>query len=631
MNPNRYLRIVLSAVAGGLLLLGLLLWLADAPATVSADPGTLFASPSGSGDCSQFNPCTLQTALDNAVGGDVIYLAAGTYTGTGGAVITLTKSITLYGGWDGTATTPPVRDPENHRTVLDGEGQRRVIYILGNISPTIDGLVIARGNATSAPVNAGYGGGIYSWGGASPIIANNLITDNVARTGAVGNGGGICIVSPAGTAVITDNRVISNVASLANSGSGGGIYLLNAPGAQVVNNIVLSNTAAITDVQSGYGGGIGVSNSDGAVLRGNRLEHNVANAEGRGYGGGIYLGGSVPVTVTGNVVLSNTASLTGGLGYGGGVAILGNNGAVLTDNRIEHNVAQGGPAATFGSRGGGIYCFLSDDMVVRDNLIRHNTTSVPANGSGGGIDLWGCDWVTVARNTIQGNFGSTGGNGYGGGLHAYASQGLLIEANRIISNTASTSPWGWGGGLYLSRKTTFTMTNDIVAANHASWEGGGMAFETSATEPVTGTLAHNTFAANNRGSGDGRIAIYLNDPHITLVLTNNLIYSHTYGVYAVTGSTATLYNTLFYSNSASDTGGTGLLTNTDPITGQDPLLDADYHLQDGSPAIDAGVPLPWLTTDVDGDPRPDGSGYDIGADEFRLHKIYLPLVVRNFP
>ncbi|RMF27033.1 MAG: hypothetical protein D6759_18450, partial [Chloroflexi bacterium] len=167
------------------------------------------------------------------------------------------------------------------------------------------------------------------------------------------------------------------------------------------------------------------------------------------------------------------------------------------------------------------------------------------------------------------------------------------------------------------------------AENHATSQGGGVAFETSTSQPVTGTLVHNTFAANDRGSGSGRIAVHLNAAYVTLVLTNNLIYSHTYGVYATTGSTATLYSTLFYANSDGDTGGPGSIANTDPITGADPLLDADYHLRAGSPAVDAGVNVPWVTTDIDGDPRPLGAFPDIGADEFRLYEVYLPLVVNH--
>ena len=631
---KRFNRLIFGLVASGLLLVGLFQLLGATVPTARATSATFFVSPNGTGgDCSQSNPCALQTALTRATNGDTIYLARGTYTGSGPAVLTLTKSVTLYGGWNGAPTGPIIRDPEAFPTVLDGEGQRRVVYIAGNITPTLDGLVITRGNASNATDFPGYGGGISSFR-ASPIISHCTITGNVAYMGTAhaGSGGGIHIRAAHGTVVITASRIISNVASLHFSGSGGGISLLDAPKAQVINNVVISNTAALSATR-GYGGGIAVAGtSENALLQGNEVKYNVAIRQGdgtrgtQGYGGGIYVG-SNDVRVSNNVVISNTSIITGGSGNGGGIAVMWGNDVALSNNRVEYNVAQQDAIRIPSNHGGGIYCFSGDNLFIQGNIIQHNTASIPYTGGGGGVYLASCDGATFAGNVVKDNIASHAGNGYGGGFHAYASRGLRLDANRFLSNTASLAPWGRGGGLYFSRRTVFTMTNNIVAANYARREGGGIAFETSTTQPVTGTLVNNTFAANDRGEGNGRIAIHLNDPYVTLVLTNTLIYSHTYGVYAVTDSTVTLYNTLFYANSSGDTGGPGTITNVNAITGQNPLLTANYHLRERSPAIDAGILISWLLTDIDGNSRPIGAGYDIGADEF-TGGLHLPLMMR---
>jgi hypothetical protein len=266
---------------------------------------------------------------------------------------------------------------------------------------------------------------------------------------------------------------------------------------------------------------------------------------------------------------------------------------------------------------------VCDEAVINDNVVRHNTAGQLTIGAAGGMSINSSDGVRVEGNTIEGNLASGAGDWYsGGGLKAYRAQDLLLSGNRVLSNSAM-----YGGGLYLSADTSFTMTNNIVAGNVSLDQGGGLAFSTRVGEPVTGTLLHNTFAANGRGSGEGRSAIHTREPYVSLVLTNNLIYSHTYGVIVVPTSTVRLYNTLVYAND-SDTSGAGELANTDPITGQDPLLDGDHHLQTGSPAIDAGIDA-GVGTDIDGNARPLGDGYDIGADEFAPRHIYLPLVVRN--
>jgi hypothetical protein len=47
----------------------------------------------------------------------------------------------------------------------------------------------------------------------------------------------------------------------------------------------------------------------------------------------------------------------------------------------------------------------------------------------------------------------------------------------------------------------------------------------------------------------------------------------------------------------------------------DPRLDSSYHLLPDSPCIDAGTDM-GITGDFDNNPRPQGSGFDIGAFEF---------------
>ena len=115
---------------------------------VRAAPNVLFVSPSGTGTaCTQAAPCGLQTARALAHTGDTLYVAAGVYAGDGDAVITLTLSLTLYGGWNGAPTGPVVRNPSLWPSTLDGQTQRRCVYIEAGTAPTVDGFTLTRGSA----------------------------------------------------------------------------------------------------------------------------------------------------------------------------------------------------------------------------------------------------------------------------------------------------------------------------------------------------------------------------------------------------------------------------------------------------------------------------------------------------
>src|SRR5208283_3290537 len=55
---------------------------------------------------------------------------------------------------------------------------------------------------------------------------------------------------------------------------------------------------------------------------------------------------------------------------------------------------------------------------------------------------------------------------------------------------------------------------------------------------------------------------------------------------------------------------------TDPKLTSLSLASPNFHLQPGSPAINAGVPIAGLATDFDGVPRPQRSTFDIGAYQY---------------
>jgi len=80
------------------------------------------------------------------------------------------------------------------------------------------------------------------------------------------------------------------------------------------------------------------------------------------------------------------------------------------------------------------------------------------------------------------------------------------------------------------------------------------------------------------------------------------------------GNTATLEGMLWYGN-GSDTGGGGsIFTGTVNVYGDPAFFNpttGNYHLGPGSAAKDVGVDA-GVTTDIDGYPRPQQGGYDIG-------------------
>ncbi len=224
-------------------------------------------------------------------------------------------------------------------------------------------------------------------------------------------------------------------------------------------------------------------------------------------------------------------------------------------------------------------------------------------------------YFTIFLKSLMNNtFFSNSVYGHGGGLAIYGSGEIV--GNLFLGNSA-----GAGSGLYVSGEST--LINNVIAENRSSYsDGSGLYLRRSSHR-----LLHNTIARN---TGNG---VYLDDS--TVWLSNTVLVSQTVGISVTPGSTATLNATMWGSGTwanTTDWGGAGtIITGTVNVWGNPAFAapDAgDYHITPDSAATDAGVDA-GVATDVDGEPRPTGTGYDIGADE--LYYPALKVTKHAFP
>jgi hypothetical protein len=148
------------------------------------------------------------------------------------------------------------------------------------------------------------------------------------------------------------------------------------------------------------------------------------------------------------------------------------------------------------------------------------------------------------------------------------------------------------------------------------------------------TIINNTFAYNGRNGWGGGIGIE-NMQVQNVVIRNNICSQNIYSQMATDPS---ILPELTVDHNLTDGDrdpefefyGVGDLVDVSPSF-VNPLM-GNYHLQAGSPAIDHGSAVAAPGTDFDGQARPYGTGYDIGADEYvpLTNFVYLPIAFRNY-
>jgi fibronectin-binding autotransporter adhesin len=521
-----------------------------------------------SNDCAtNANPCkTIQHAVDQSAAGDAILVAGGVYTG-------LTQHL----------------------------GLPFLVFISITLSiqggyTTTDSFAISDPVANPTILDAERGGYNIFFYGANGDFSNLTIQNGNVPTGF---GGGIFALQ-GNVLTLTHVTVISNTAE-----SGGGI---SADGRVVMRDVtVMSNTAT-----NGGGGALVEAGSVPGVLMldGGVFQNNSVNAF-QSAGAGLEVQGTL--TLSGTQFLSNTV-LHGATGGGGVYA----SGAVtITSGRFRNNDGGGG-------LGGGLYAV--GPLVMSDTQFAGN---VARRGGGAAVQ----NAATLDGGLFQNNIGS---EDIGGGLYAFGA--TVLTGTQFLSNTAAEK----GGGLYA--QDTLVLTGTRFLGNTAS-QGGGV-YHAGGTGRAVNTL----FARNVAGSGLGA-ALYLNSPGSVQILfttiasptvaggsaiqvaggivgiTDTIIASHTIGISQAGGTVYEDYNLLFANTSplsgtvASD----GHSLSGDPGFGA-PFAD-NYHLQPGSAAIDNGINA-GITSDLDGNPRPRGPAFDIGAYEapFMPPVVFIPLI-----
>ncbi len=215
--------------------------------------------------------------------------------------------------------------------------------------------------------------------------------------------------------------------------------------------------------------------------------------------------------------------------------------------------------------------------------------------SGGGGILCYESSPTITNCTIWNNYGGSNG----GGVSFLSYSDATITNCMIIDNRAVK-----GGGIDCYDHSDPTITNCMIIDNYASCGcsgGGGMHLYNSAP-----TITHCTFSLNRATGNGGAIYCRGSDP----VITNCIFWGDTAGdedqeIHLISGIPV-----VTYSDVAGGYEGEGNI-DLDPLF----VGGGNFHLTGESPCVDAGTDA-GIYEDMDGDERPMGSGFDMGADEY---------------
>ena len=315
-------------------------------------------------------------------------------------------------------------------------------------------------------------------------------------------------------------------------------------------------------------------------------------------GGGVYM--TIATLDMENVEISNSvASTIPGRGSGAGIAVFEGYRVYLSDLHVHDN------EANLGAGGGSVGATTG---FLHDSVFENNT----ADERGGGFLVGYSLDFDIVGNTFRNNTVTSTSGGQGGGVWLIANDGGTFERNIITDNQAGRT----GGGVAVTCDDYTTIENNIIADNdliRRNSTGAGIAFIAAFND-----VFHNTIANNTDGAG---VLVTATMPGVgcsgpaDVVATNNIVSGHSVGIETDDMSDITITSTLWWGNTID---AIGMVNETGSVNG-DPAYASpatrDYHiLAETSAAVDAAIDA-GVRVDIDLQDRPQGGGYDIGADE----------------
>ncbi|MFH1726801.1 MAG: choice-of-anchor Q domain-containing protein [Pseudomonadota bacterium] len=277
--------------------------------------------------------------------------------------------------------------------------------------------------------------------------------------------------------------------------------------------------------------------------------------------------------------------------------------------------------------------YYSNDLLIKYNVFRNieqgiSITDKTQSALQDNIVL-GNHSINVLKNNFENTASALQFYGYNPNVSNYFEYSRIIDSNQMIFNEySSNDPYILYRGIFLNlqgpHQHTTAITNNIISGYE---KGISLShFSSTYADFENFYLINNTFANN----GSALYSQYMSNNLSSISMLNNIFIDNDYVWFTENpfDTFPSFHYSLFFNNTSLlgeirgiriSAYGIKYLSGYANITNQDPMLDSNLRLKQGSPCINTGTSSPLTPShDIDNNPRPLYNNYDIGASEYKI-------------